>query len=329
MKIVYHLINNRLQIEPLQKRFPDVAMVVTRDLETLAREIGDADAMVTSNRPYFEDMVRAVNDNQTRLKWIQFTTSGIDKALRYGGYPKGCTVTNSAGLGAPILAEHAFYLFMAVGRRIRDTDAAARRHEWIRDQVGPTVTAMTFKTLCICGMGATGQEAARRAKAFHMKVLGVSRAYKPDALVDEVFPRERAKEALARADFVLLSMPATAETVGFVNDETLAAMKKTAIIANVARGDLIDEDALVRACREGRIGGAGLDVTRTEPLPPESPLWDEPRIIVTPHIAGTGSNDPTRLIDMVGENIARYVKGEPLLRVLDWENMKPGSGGED
>lgn len=323
MKIVLHLPSGRPDIAPLQKRFPEHPMVVTRDLAALAREIVDAEMLVASNRPYLPDMAHAINDNQKKLKWIQFTTSGIDKALRSGGFPDHVIVTNSAGLGAPILAEHAFHLFMAVGRRIRDTETDQRSHLWRRDDIGPTVTAMTFKTMCIIGMGATGQETAKRAKAFDMKVIGVSRAYAPDHLVDEVFPRERAKEALAQSDFILLSMPAVAETKHFINDDTIGAMKKSAIIVNVARGDLIDEDALIRACREGRIGGAALDVTQTEPLPADSPLWDTPNLILTPHIAGTGSNNARRLFDIIGENIENYVAGRPLTRVLDWKTMMP------
>lgn len=325
MKFVFHLVNARWDPKVLQERFPDHQMVLTQEVDDLAREIRDADVMVTSNRPYMADMCRAVNDNQTKLKWIQFTTSGIDKAFRFGGYPPGVIITNSAGLGAPVLAEHAFHLFMALGRRIRDCETATKNHEWLRDEITPSVIAMTFKTLVIVGMGATGQEAARRAKAFHMKVIGVSRAYQPDELVDEVYPREKAKEALAQADFVLLSMPATAETADFINDDTLSVMKKSAFIVNVARGDLVDEDALVRACREDRIGGAGLDVTKTEPTPADSPLWDEPRIIVTPHIAGTGAgrDNNKRLIEIIGDNIARYIEGKELTRVLDWEKMKP------
>jgi phosphoglycerate dehydrogenase-like enzyme len=323
MKIVLHLPNGRLDIAPLQKRFPDHPMVVTRELDQLAREIADAEVFITSNRPYYPDMVKAVNDNQKKLRWIQFTTSGIDKALRSGGFPRGVVVTNSAGLGAPILAEHAFHLFMAVGRRIRDTEAAQREHKWLRDEIGPTTTAMTFKTLCIIGMGATGQETAKRARAFDMKVIGVSRGYRPDALVDEVYPRERVKEALAQADFILLSMPAVAETRNFINADTLRAMKKTAIIVNVARGDLIDEAALAAACREGVIGGAGIDVTLEEPTPADNPLWDAPNVILTPHIAGTGSNNSRRLFDIIGENIENYLAGKPLTRVLDWEKMMP------
>lgn len=323
MKFVYHLPGGRPDIAPLKARFPDHQMVVTRELDDLAREIKDAEVMVTSNRPYLPDMARAVNDNAARLKWIEFTTSGIDKALRSGGFPKGVRVTNSAGLGAPILAEHVFHLFLALGRRIRDTEADQRKHLWRRDEIGATTIAMTFKTLCIIGMGATGQEAAKRAKAFDMKVIGVSRAYKPDRLVDEVYPRERVKEALAQSDFVMLSMPAVAETKHFINDDTLSAMKKTAFLVNVARGDLIDDLALKRALDAGTIGGAGLDVTMDEPTAPDWPLWDAPNLIFTPHIAGTGSSNARRLLTLIGENIDNYLAGRPLARELDWPNMMP------
>lgn len=323
MKIVAYLTNSRFDLNDFGKRFPDHQFVVTSDFDALARELPDAEVFITTNRPYLPDMVEVVNSNAKKLKWIQFTTSGIDKALRSGGFPKGVTVTNTAGMGAPMLSEHAFYLFLAVGRRIRETEAASRDHKWIRDEISPSIIGMTFKTLCIVGMGATGQETAKRAKAFGMTVLGVSRGYEPDDLVDEVFPRERVKEALARADFILLSMPSTAETKDFINDDTLSVMKQTAVIVNVARGALIDEDALIRACTEGRICGAGLDVTQVEPTPADSPLWDVPNIIVTPHIAGTGGDNTAQLFDIMGDNLERYLAGKPLTRVLDWENMKP------
>lgn len=324
MKIVLHApVGRQLDYTPLQKRFPDYPIVTTRDLDALAREITDAEVLITSNRPYLPDMVAAINDNQTRLKWIQFTTSGIDKALRSGGFPKGVTVTNTAGLGAPILAEHAFCLFAALGRRLRETEARQREHVWDRDVIGGKTIALTFKTLCIVGMGATGQETAKRAKAFDMKVIGVSRGYEPDGLVDEVFPRERVDDALGQADFVLLSMPAVAETRDFINADRLKAMKKTAFIVNVARGDLIDEDALVAACNAGEIGGAGLDVTKVEPTPADSPLWNAENIILTPHIAGSGADNAPRLFQIIGENLELYLAGKPLKRRLDWENMMP------
>lgn len=324
MKIVLHApVGRQIDYTPLQKRFPDHPIVTTRDLGALAREIVDAEVLIASNRPYLPDMVEAINANQKALKWIQFTTSGIDKALRSGGFPPGVIVTNSAGLAAPILAEHAFALFSALGRRLRKVEARQREHVWDRDAIAAEVTALTFKTLCVIGMGATGQEAAKRARAYDMKVIGVSRAYEPDELVDEVVPRERVDEALAEADYVLLSMPAVAETRDFINADRLRAMKKTAFIVNVARGDLIDEDALVAACAAGEIGGAGLDVTKTEPTPPDSPLWDAPNVIVTPHVAGAGADNAPRLFQIIGENLTLYLAGKPLKRRLDWENMMP------
>jgi len=322
MKIVFNLgAGRKLDIAPLRERFPEHSFVETRGAAEVARELGDAEVLIISNRPYFRDMVEAVNGNAGALKWIQFTTSGIDKALKNGGFPKGVTVTNCSGLSAPILAEHAIALLLFLSRRFRDTQAAAARRDWLRDEISPSVNALAGRTMAVCGMGATGQEVARKARAFGMKVIGVSRAYKPDDLVEEVYPRVRAKEALARADAVVLSMPATPETKGFINRDTLGAMKKTAFVVNVARGDLVDEADLVTACRAGTIGGAGLDVTVTEPTPADSPLWDVPNIVLTPHIAATGYDSTPRLMEMLAENLSLYLAGKPLKRVLDWERM--------
>jgi D-2-hydroxyacid dehydrogenase (NADP+) len=155
-----------------------------------------------------------------------------------------------------------------------------------------------------------------------MRVIGVSRAYEPDGLVEEVFPRERVTEALAQADAVLMSMPSTAETRGFLDAEKFAAMKPNTFVINVARGDLIDEDDLIAACESGAIGGAGLDVQAEEPLPADSPLWDVENIVISPHVGGGGGGPKdTALDDMLIENLRLYLAGEPLKRLVDWRNM--------
>jgi phosphoglycerate dehydrogenase-like enzyme len=267
-------------------------------------------------------MAAAVNANAANLKLIHFTTSGIDNALKAGGFPKGVTVANVAGLSAPGLAEHAFALLLCLSRRFRAIEAARANHQWLRDEITPTVTSVKGRTLVIIGMGATGQQMARKARAFDMRVIGVSRAYAPDDLVDEVFPRERVNEALAQADAVLMSMPSTAETRGFLDAGKFAAMKPGAFVVNVARGDLINEDDLIAACNSGTLGGAGLDVQAEEPLPADSPLWDVDQIIISPHVgSGGGGPKDTALDDMLVENLRLYVNGEPLKRLVDWENM--------
>jgi D-2-hydroxyacid dehydrogenase (NADP+) len=322
MKVVYNSRTKPCDISYITDNFPDLDFVVTYGPEDVARELPDAEVFFVSNRVYMEDMVEAVNANAGSLKLIHFTTSGIDKALKSGGFPKGVTVANVAGLRGPTLAEHAFALLLTLSHRFRDIEAARADHQWLRDEITAKITPLRRQTMCILGMGATGQSMAKKARAFDMRVIGVSRAYEPDDLVDEVFPRERMDEALAQADAVMISMPSTAETRGIMNAEKFAVMKNTAFIVNVARGDLINEDDLIAACKAGEIGGAGLDVQMQEPTPPDSGLWDVDSIVISPHVGGGGGGPgDTDLEDMLVENLKLYVEGKPLKRLVDWESM--------
>ncbi len=324
MKVVYNSRTKPADISYISDKFPELDFTLTYGPDDVARELGDAEIMFVSNRVYVDDMVAAVNANCANLKLIHFTTSGIDNALKAGGFPQGVTVANVAGLRGPTLAEHAFALLLALTHQFRAFEAARKDHKWMRDEIAPTITALRRKTLAIIGMGSTGQSMARKARAFDMRVIGVSRGYQPDDLVDEVFPRERVAEALAQADAVLMCMPSTAETRGFMDADKFAAMKPNAFILNVARGDLINEVDLIAACQTGKIAGAGLDVVGAEPLPADSPLWDVENIIISPHIGGGGTapgTQDTDLDDLLVENLRLYVAGEPLKRLVDWQNM--------
>jgi phosphoglycerate dehydrogenase-like enzyme len=275
--------------------------------------------LITSNSSYDQASADAVR--ASGVKWIQFTMSGIDTALRLGGFTPGAVVTNAAGLSAPMVSEHAFALMLMVGHRLRDTETAAARGQW-RREMKANMVALYGKTLCIIGLGAIGQAAAQRGRAFSMTVIGVSRTDVAVENVSQVYPRARMTEALARADFILLATAADAETRNMIGAAAFAAMKPTAILVNIARGDLIDEDALIDACRSGRLAGAGLDVTKIEPLPPDSPLWSLPNVVITPHIAGGGADKASVTFALIEENIRRYAAGEPVLNVVDWRSMK-------
>lgn len=322
MKVVYNSRTKPADISYISDKFPELDFTITYGPDDVARELGDAEVLFITNRVYVDDMAAAVNANCAKLKLIHFATSGIDNALKAGGFPQGVTVANVAGLRGPTLAEHAFALLLALTHQFRAIETARKDHKWMRDEIAPTITALRRKTLAIIGMGSTGQSMARKARAFDMRVIGVSRGYAADDLVEEVFPRERVTEALAQADAVLMCMPSTPETHGFMDAEKLAAMKATAFILNVARGDLINEGDLIAACKAGKIAGAGLDVVGTEPLPADSPLWDVENIIISPHVGGggTGSKD-TDLDDLLIENLRLHVAGEPLKRLVDWQNM--------
>jgi phosphoglycerate dehydrogenase-like enzyme len=323
MKVVYNSRVKPADISYLTDQFPELDFTLTYGPEDVARELGDAEVMFVSNRVYKEDMVEAVNANAGNLKLIHFTTSGVDNALKSGGFPPGVTVANVAGLRAPALAEHAFALLLCLSHQFRAIEAARKDHAWLRDEISAKVTALQGQTMVVIGMGATGQALARKARAFDMRVIGVSRAYEADELVDEVFPRDRANEALAQADVVVLSMLSTADTRGFLDADKFAAMKPTAYVINVARGDLINEDDLIAACKAGAIGGAGLDVQAQEPTPADSGLWDVDNIVISPHVGGGGSGGEvdTPMFDMLAENLRLHMAGEPLKRLVDGENM--------
>ncbi|MFM2129791.1 MAG: hypothetical protein RL477_1337 [Pseudomonadota bacterium] len=323
MKAVLYIRPDRFDMAELARRHPAHRFVRVDGAAEAEAEIADAEMLVTWTSAYDEAFAAMLKTKAPKLRWIQMTTSGVDSILRAGGFPEGVVVTNSAGLSAPMIAEHAIAMALMLAHRLRDYDAAFARRGWERD-IKDRMMSFFRKTVCIVGVGAIGQETAKRLKPFGMKIIGVSRAYKPDDLFEEVYPRARLKEALARADVVLVSTIVTADTVDMINDETLAAMKKGAILVNIARGDLVDEDALYRALRDGHLTGAALDATKVEPLPAASPLWTLPNVAITPHISSGGADNSAVLLDIIDDNIRRFDAGRPLTRRVDWENMKLG-----
>lgn len=172
--------------------------------------------------------------------------------------------------------------------------------------------------MVILGMGRIGQDIARKAKAFDMEVICITRAAAPAVPeVDRVVPREKVDEVLPTADVVMIAMPLDAETQGFLSAQRIALLKQTAIVVNISRGKVVDEAALCRALTEGRILGAGLDAFAREPLPMESPLWDLPNVVMTPHVGGNGGRELWRRFrDLVRDNTRRYLSGAPLKHVV-------------
>jgi phosphoglycerate dehydrogenase-like enzyme len=176
------------------------------------------------------------------------------------------------------------------------------------------------KTVGIVGLGHIGGEVARLSKAFGMKVIATRRSTKKEGKsrnVDLLLPQSRVKEMLAESDYVVLSVPLTPETRHIIGEAELKAMKPTAYLINIGRGNLIDEAALLRALDEKRIAGAGLDVTATEPLPKESRLWDFDNVILSPHVAGGMEDYMLRATDLFCDNLRRYLDGKKLRNLID------------
>jgi len=180
---------------------------------------------------------------------------------------------------------------------------------------------LTGKTLAIVGLGRVGQEVARHGKRMDMRVVGTRRSSAPVADVDKLFLPADLHAMLREADFLVLAAPHTPETEGVIGEAELALLKPTAVLINIGRGALVDEDALVRALREKRLAGAALDVFRSEPPPQESPLWEMPNVIVSPHSASTVAQENGRITELFCDNLRRYIKGQPLRNVLDTKKL--------
>jgi len=255
-------------------------------------------------------------DNASRLRWYQALTAGVDRLAADGLLERGFEITTSSGLAAPFMAEWVIGQMVALAKglpqSVRDQDAQRWSFRWTQGLSG--------KTLGVVGMGAIGRETAVRARAFGMQIVGTRRRVEgetADPYCDRLLPHSRLPELLASSDFVLLAVPLTAETKGMVGAAELAQMKGSAYLLNVARGDVVDQGALVAALTSGGIAGAALDVTDPEPLPAGDALWSAPNVIITPHISGAVEGYGHRAAELFITNLRRYLAGEPLLNRVD------------
>jgi phosphoglycerate dehydrogenase-like enzyme len=235
-----------------------------------------------------------------RLRWVQATFAGAGQQLAAAGLAREdverIAWTSSSGIHATPLGEWAIFGILALTKDLPRLEADKREHRWAHypvDEVRGT-------TVLVVGLGAIGREVARLAEAFGMRVLSTSRT---EGDLDELLPR---------ADSVVITLPLTGETRGMFDRRRLGLMKPGAILVNIGRGPVVDEQALVAALRAGSLRGAALDVYATEPLPPDSPLWELENVIVSPHTAAQSIHENERIVELFAENLRRYLAGEEL-----------------
>jgi phosphoglycerate dehydrogenase-like enzyme len=282
-----------------------------RKADELERRAAEADVLVISGM--WSD---ALLDKAPKLRFIQAVSSGVDKFSQNLLRARGVRLANAQGVNARAVSEHAMALMLALMRRIPEARDNQAKHVW-RGMIGDLTQRedeLGGKTLAIIGLGTIGGRLAQLAKAFDMRVVGVRRdiASGPGA-ADEVHAMADLKSLLPRVDFVALTCPLTKETEGLIDAAVLAAMKPSAYLINVARGRCVDEPALIRALAEGRIAGAGIDVTEEEPLAAASPLWDLPNVLITPHTAGETRRYEDTILDYLIDNLDRLWRGETQL----------------
>ena len=273
----------------------------------LEAEVAEADVVAGAIGP-------AALARATGLRWVHSWIAGVDGLLFPELIASPVVVTNVRGNGGVPLAEHAIWLMLTLNRRaLRWIDnQRARRWERFHD-----LGELQGLTCGIVGLGMAGRDLALKCKAFHMEVLGVRRNPQPTPNVDEVFAPDQLAEVLPRCDFVVMAAPRTPETRGMLGEAEFRLMKPTAYYLCFSRGGIADDVALLRALREGWIAGAGLDAHGQEPLPPDSPFWDLPNVVITPHNAASGRAVRQRGIDIFVENLRRFTAGRPLVNVVD------------
>ncbi len=251
-----------------------------------------------------------------RLRWVQTWGAGVDGQLFKAFVDSNVVLTSGRGTVGVHLAEHAMALLLGLTRGIA---LAVRKPVWDqRMAIRNASRELVDLTMGIVGLGGTGRELAVRAHAFGMRVIAVDpeEVEVPDC-VAACWKLNRFFDLLKQSDVVAVCAPLTPETRGMFDEDAFHAMKSNALLINVTRGGIMDENALVAALDRGRIAGAGLDVVPVEPLPPGHPLWEMENVLITPHTAGGSPNRQDRIVNLFCENLKRLDAGQPLLSVID------------
>jgi phosphoglycerate dehydrogenase-like enzyme len=289
-------------VDAIGEELPDLDLRVARTPPESRERIGTADVVLATGLS--DDLLTAA----TRLDWVQALSSGVDTYDRDTLRDRGVVLTSAAGVHAEPIAEQVLGYLLVFERGIHTGIHQQSRDVWERYEGGE----IRGKTLGIVGLGAIGSRVASYGRAFDMTVVGTKRdpSTAPDA-VDEAFPPDGLFEVVRRADFLVVACPLTEDTRGLLGREELTAMKDDAVLVNVARGGVIDEEALTEMLQQRAIRGAALDVFHEEPHPADSPLWDLSNVVMTPHMAGSTPHKPARIAEIFATNYRAYLDDDP------------------
>ncbi len=317
LKLIVHAAEPAPLIERLQHAHPDISL-------TPCDSYAAMDALVERVRPEIVYSIRFAGSagfprevliGPYGPRWISVGGSGVDH-LR-GWDSTRTTVTNAAGVAAHAMAEYVIGSILHFSLDIPGLEADKRDRAW----PGKIMTPLRGKTLLIVGLGATGKQVARLAKALGMTVIGTRARPAPVDHVDEVHASHRVGDLWPRADAVIVCTPLLESTRNLVDGKAFAAMKDSAILVDVSRGGIVDQQALIDALTSGQIGAAALDVFETEPLPPDNPLWEIENVLISPHCSSVFDGWELDSLDMFSDNLTRWKNGELLQNVVD-----PGRG---
>lgn len=263
--------------------------------------------------PELEQLIEAKS-----LRWLHLPSAGADDYTdREIYYNKEILLTNSSGVFGLPIAEHVFAMILSYNHNLQDYAYHKLEKRWhriseARDFYGSTIG--------IIGLGDIGTEVAKRAKAWGARVLAVKRTQsKVPEYVDQLFTFEDMDIVFEQSDYIVLALPSTPKTLGMITEKYLRKMKSNSFLVNIGRGSVIDQEALIKALKEKWIGGAGLDVMVPEPLPKDSPLWELPNVIITPHASGGSPTNDQRRFDIFYRNLVLYIENKPLENMVDFK----------
>ncbi|MHB8926217.1 MAG: D-2-hydroxyacid dehydrogenase [Bacillota bacterium] len=291
-----------------QQVAPDAHFVHVETKEEAEANIADAEILVSWGRLMTPELIAKAH----KLAWIHVFSAGVDRLISPAMLASPAVLTNSRGAHAIPMAEHVMGLILAFERGLPALLQQQKERRWnplkLREVYG--------STLGLVGYGGIGREVARRARGFGMKIVAVRKHPAAEEGV-EIWALERLDDLFAASDHVVASIPLTDESRHLIGERQFRAMKPTAYFFNLGRGPVVDEEALIAALREKRLAGAGLDVFETEPLPADSPLWDLPNVIVSPHTSASSPRQQERVVAVFAENLGRFLAGQPLINVVD------------
>ena len=302
------------QVERIRRLLPDDEVADARDPEARRRAFAEAEVLFATKLSADEFALAR------RLRWVHSSAVGVGPLLSPALVASPVIVSSSKGVHSDAIAEHAIALVLALRRRLHTAVQRQTARDWAQvELMAPVVPSLAETSMLVVGLGTIGERVARMAAGLGMLVVGirrhpdrpaphgVTRVLGPDALFD----------ALPRADVVVLALPRTEETRAFIGRRELALMKPSSILVNIARGRLVDEDAVADALEHGQIGAAGLDAFHVEPLPSDHRLWTLPNVLITPHSAAFAGDYWTPVVDLFLDNLSRFKRGAPLLNVVD------------
>ncbi|MGP4071682.1 D-2-hydroxyacid dehydrogenase [Piscibacillus sp. B03] len=297
--------------EGLMEKFPEATFNFKYPITEAETYIPEADVIVT----FGEDLTNDHIEQAKNLKWIMVVSAGLDEMPFEKIIEKNILVTNARGIHKIQMSEYVIGMLLQVYRNLPTFLENQRKHVYDKRV---KIEEISGKTMIVVGTGAIGQETARKAKAFDMKTIGVSRTGAKKDHFDECYKNEELLNKLPEADFVINVLPATPDTEKMFKADHFKTMKEDAIFLNMGRGTTVDEEQMIEALRDNEIRHAILDVFETEPLPEESPLWDMENVTLTPHNSAVTSGYMPRALDIFEKNLKQFLNGEePSVNVID------------